>query len=422
MEHPPTANGTDRTAGGVDTILPPCPTPTQPDGVLRQSDLPALPAPVPGRAFVYRLLDPVTAEPRYVGRTRTPTIRRHRHRSRRSTKRSRVAIWHRRLALHGLVPVMQVLEGPLTYAQAAIREEAWRRAHLDTGCELLNAVPCVDGRHEGDTVWTAHTARGKVRALASRLGRGSSYPTRRQFADNGLSGLDSAIERRLGGHRAMATALGLVMPTSDWTLRAAESAVRSAVATHGLTRYPTPREFGDAGQSGLFHAISTHFGGHKAFARRLGLTSPRNAWTSESVDAAVVTLVATIECTPQYPTDREMRRYGPPGLEHASRRFGGNRARAARLGLFIRPRWDAESAARAVSDLVERLSLGSYPTQRQFVESHASGLYRAIANRLGGDGSAARTAAAHRRRSHRRGLIRSLQTRRGERYARLPST
>jgi len=156
------------------------------------------------------------------------------------------------------------------------------------------------------------------------------------------------------------------------------------VATHGLTRYPTPREFGDASQSGLFHAISTHFGGHKAFARRLGLTSPRNVWTSESVDASVVALVATIERTPRYPTDREMRRYGPPGLEHASRRFGGNRARAARLGLFIRPRWNAESAARAVSDLVERLSLGSYPTQRQFVEAHASGLYGAIANRLGG--------------------------------------
>jgi hypothetical protein len=34
--------------------------------------------------------------------------------------------------------------------------------------------------------------------------------------------------------------------------------------------------------------------------------------------------------------------------------------------------------------LVERLSLGSYPTQRQFVEARVSGLYRAIANRLGG--------------------------------------
>jgi hypothetical protein len=88
MEHPATASGTGRTTGGVDTILPPRPGPTLPDGVLRQSDLAALPAPVPGRAFVYRLLDPVTAEPRYVGRTRTPAIRRHGHRGRRSKKRS----------------------------------------------------------------------------------------------------------------------------------------------------------------------------------------------------------------------------------------------------------------------------------------------------------------------------------------------
>jgi hypothetical protein len=164
----------------VDTVWPPRPTPAQPDGVLRQSDVPSLPAPVPGHAFVYRLLDPVTAEPRYVGRTRTPAIRRHGHRSRRSKKSSRVAIWHRRLALHGLVPVMQILEGPLTYVQAPIREEAWRRAHVDAGAELLNAVPCADGRREGDTIWTADAARGEVRELASRLRLGGSYPTRRQ--------------------------------------------------------------------------------------------------------------------------------------------------------------------------------------------------------------------------------------------------
>jgi hypothetical protein len=85
-----------------------------------------------------------------------------------------------------------------------------------------------------------------------------------------------------------------------------------------------------------------------------------------------------------YPTDREMRRHGPPGLEHAARRFGGNRARAARLGLFLRPCWDQNTAAAAVRELVERLSLDSYPTQRHFTEARASGLYRAIANRLGG--------------------------------------
>src|SRR4051794_39285002 len=154
MQDRSTAKAIRLTLGAPDTMLPPRPSPTQPDGVLRQGDLPALPVPVRGKAFVYRLLDPVTAEPRYIGRTRTPGIRRHGHRSRR--KSSRVAHWHQRLALHGLVPVMQILEGPLTYAQAR-REEAWRRAHLNAGWDLLNAVPCVDGRHEGDTIWTPDT-------------------------------------------------------------------------------------------------------------------------------------------------------------------------------------------------------------------------------------------------------------------------
>jgi hypothetical protein len=297
---------------------------------------------------------------------------------------SPVANWHRRLALHGLVPVMQILEGPVSYDQVATREEALRRAHVAAGSALLNAVPCVDGRHEGETIWTAATACDEVRTLARRLRLGGFYPTRRQFADNGLSGLDTAIERRLGGHRAIAAMLGLVMPTPEWTLPAAERAVRSLVAAYGLRRYPTPKEFTDAGQSGLFHAITTRFGGHKAFARRLGLSSARNEWTSDRVDAAILKLVAGLGGTRRYPTDREVRRHGPPGLQNAARRFGGNRARAARLGLFLRPRWDPDSAATAVRELVERLSLDSYPTQRHFVEGRASGLYRAIANRLGG--------------------------------------
>jgi hypothetical protein len=61
MEHLLPADGTSRAGGEVEPILPPRPTPTQVDGVVRQSDLPALPAPVPGHGFIYRLLDPITA-------------------------------------------------------------------------------------------------------------------------------------------------------------------------------------------------------------------------------------------------------------------------------------------------------------------------------------------------------------------------
>jgi hypothetical protein len=263
------------------------------------------------------------------------------------------------------------------------------------GSELLNVVPCVDGRHEGDTIWTAETAREEVRALASRLRLGGAYPTRRQFADSGLSGLDTAIERRLGGHRAIAAALGLVMPTPEWTLAAAEHAVCRLAAKHGLERYPTPKEFADADQSALFPRDHRSLRGTQAFARRLGLPSARNDWTSEKADAAVVSLVARLGGAARYAPDREMRRYGPPGLESAARRFGGNRSRAARLGLFLRPRWDPDTAAAAVCELVERLSLGGYPTQRHFIDARASGLprHRQAAWRPSSDGSATGPAA-----------------------------
>jgi hypothetical protein len=72
---------------------------------------------------------------------------------------------------------MQILEGRIPYARAAIREEAWRRAPAALGSDLLNAVPCVDGRHEGETIWTVEAARDKVRALESRLRL--EAPTRR---------------------------------------------------------------------------------------------------------------------------------------------------------------------------------------------------------------------------------------------------
>jgi hypothetical protein len=294
-----------------------------------------------------------------------------------------VTAWRRRLALHGLIPVMQILEGPVSYAQAAIREEAWRRAHVAAGSELLNAVPCVDGRHEGNTIWTAETAREEVRALASRLQLGGAYPTRRQFADSGVSGLDTAIERRLGGHRAIAAAIGLVMPTPEWTLAAAEHTVCNLVATHGLERYPTPKEFADADQSGCF--TRSPLTSEDARRSRGDSASPARETNGRARrPMPVVSLVARLGGTRRYPSDREMRRYGPPGLESAARRFGGNRTRAERLGLFLRPRWELDTAAAAVCELVERLSLGGYPTQRHFTDARKSGLYRAIAKRLGG--------------------------------------
>lgn len=161
--------------------------------------------------------------------------------------------------------------------------------------------------------------------------------------------------------------------------------MRRLVATLACDRYPTPKEFTAAGQSGLFQAITNRFGGHKAFARELGLASPRNEWTSGRVDIGISTVVATVASGTRYPTEKEMRQHGPAGLAEASRLFGGSRARAARLGLrMTRQRWDPDTAAAAVRSVVATLSLARYPTRKQFLELGRSGLYCAIADHLGG--------------------------------------
>jgi hypothetical protein len=51
---------------------------------------------------------------------------------------------------------------------------------------------------------------------------------------------------------------------------------------------------------------------------------------------------------------------------------------------MTRHRWDPETAAAAVLDLVRALSLDRYPTEKQFRDARTSGLYCAIANHLGG--------------------------------------
>jgi hypothetical protein len=363
-------------------LPPPEPTPAHRDGVLRQGDVPTLPPPVPGCSFVYQLLDPITGEPQYVGRTRTPAIRRRGHRDGRSDKRSAVNEWHRRLALHGLRPVMRILDGPLPYREAARREETWRRAHLAAGFELLNAVPCVDGRHEGDAIWSERAAQ-----------RG---PSARQATGPRLLPHSKAV-RRQRTQRARQRYRAPARRTQDdrspaWTrdahtgVDAPERRTRRAEAG----RDACPRALSDSQGVHGCRRVRSVPGDHDPIRRTQGVratarASPRSDWTSRSVDFAIGAVAAQVSSGTRYPTDREMRQHGPPGLPGAASRFGGNRARAARLGLrMTRHRWDPETAAAAVLDLVRALSLDRYPTEKQFRDARTSGLYCAIANHLGG--------------------------------------
>ena len=358
------------------------------EGWLRQADLPTLPEVVAGHAFIYELIDPVTGQARYVGRTRAPRVRRTTHYVDRRAKTTAVAAWHRQLVAAGHRPVMRILEGPLPYDMAAAQEEHWRQTRLADGCALLNRVRCVDGRREGSPSWTADAARDRVRALATGL-MTTRYPTIGQFASAGLSGLHTAIIRRLGGHRQLAADLGLGYPRSAWTRAEAGRAVLDLVERLGCPgRYPAPREFYAHELTGAFLAITHRFGGHRAFAEALGLIRPRVCGRSENDAArAVLAISATLGHADTYPTENEFVVSSEGALyTWIAHQAGGHRRLADQLGLkMTREPWTRERAADVVLALVDELDLGDvYPTLSQFDAAGLSGLRTAICERMSG--------------------------------------
>lgn len=96
-----------------------------------------------------------------------------------------------------------------------------------------------------------------------------------------------------------------------------------------------------------------------------------------------------------------MQRHGPPGLADAASQFGGNRSRAARLGLrMTRQVWSRNTASAAVLEVVKALSLDAYPTQAQFRTVGMGGVDRAIRVHLGGHDAMASRLGLPRRRGH----------------------
>ena len=119
--------------------------------------------------------------------------------------------------------------------------------------------------------WNQREARhAVVRDLAELLGI-DRYPTRPEFLEAGLNGAYQAIGKYPGGHDACSRALGLrrlrVVPYTEKNLT---ESVQSLVARLGLDHYPSQREFNENHLSGIESAIRKG-AGHAAFAKKLGL-------------------------------------------------------------------------------------------------------------------------------------------------------
>jgi hypothetical protein len=222
-------------------------------------------------------------------------------------------------------------------------------------------------------------------ALAADLDS-TRYPTRGQFAAARLSGLVTAVERRLGGHRAMAASLGLEYPRGAWTKAEAERAVRALAGQRG-GKYPTPREFHAHGLTGAFLAVTQRFGGHDTFARSLGMPRSRvQGRTREEAQEAVLVLSASCSANGRYPESEFVA--ADKGALYGWIRVqpGGHHAVAAEIGLKLtREAWTRERAESAIRAVVDELHLGTlYPSSAQMKAAGLRGLEAAIGTRFGG--------------------------------------
>lgn len=174
-----------------------------------------------------------------------------------------------------------------------------------------------------------------VRALVEQLAL-SRYPTQREFNEHGLGGVYQAIDRIDGGHGGVAQRLGLKRFASKgrWNEREARYAVARDLAEKiDIDRYPTRREFLDAGLNGAYQAIGKHPGGHDACARTLGLRRRRLVpYTEENLIHCVRALIHQLDLG-RYPSQREFNENGLSGVESAIRKGAGHAAFAQKLRL-----------------------------------------------------------------------------------------
>lgn len=174
-----------------------------------------------------------------------------------------------------------------------------------------------------------------VRTLVEKLAL-SRYPTQREFNEHGLGGVYQAIDRIDCGHAGVSRTLGLKRFTSKgrWNEREARYAVVKALAERlGIDRYPTRREFLEAGLNGAYQAIGKHPGGHEACARTLGLRRLRAVpHTEEGLMQSVLSLIGLLGLD-HYPSQSEFNENQLSGVESAIRKGVGHAAFAQKLGL-----------------------------------------------------------------------------------------
>src|SRR5688500_997904 len=113
-------------------------------------------------------------------------------------------------------------------------------------------------------VWTDENIE---RALRETSPDGERFPTKRELKNAGLGGVYEHLRRR-GALDVWASRLALKRPRARWTEGDIEQALRQLSAD--LQRFPSAKQFREAGLEGLYHALHKR-GELDSWAQRLGL-------------------------------------------------------------------------------------------------------------------------------------------------------
>ena len=165
------------------------------------------------------------------------------------------------------------------------------------------APPAALASRATRVLWTDDRIERTLRELCAGRER---FPTNRELIQAGLGGLYARLYRR-GELDLWAARLGLVRQRSRWTDDEIQRALDGLC--DGLERFPTREQFRDAGLESL-HGVLQARGALDSWARRLGLAR-RPRWNEETIAAALGELCAGRD---RFPSGREFRDAGLGGL------------------------------------------------------------------------------------------------------------
>lgn len=133
--------------------------------------------------FIYALLDPLTLEIRYVGKSNDPheRLRGHLIDSKCDRENNRKANWIRSLLRRGLKPKMEIID-EVSVLEWEPAEAAYIIFYKKEGCDLLNGTPGGDGVEGGKPLSSEHRAKLVV---SQRRRREAEVPI---YTVNGVTG------------------------------------------------------------------------------------------------------------------------------------------------------------------------------------------------------------------------------------------